>query len=173
MYLSSNGAIVNVIHHDLDLHFQCDEIWNVNSSKTVKASKKCSIITFIKVDSRHRMESLLTLDFNDLELPFQCLWELSQKNASYVFYRGWFSTSNGTIMTVVLHDLALKFHDQTCSCYAFALTKIAQRMSPADLPRLARGPCRRVSLVYGDHEFVASRCVRIARFLYIDALVEG
>ena len=55
MYLPSNGATANVVYHDLDLHSQEHEFWNVNISKMVRASEKCSSVTFIEVDIFHRM----------------------------------------------------------------------------------------------------------------------
>ena len=49
-------------------------------------------------------------------------------------------------MNVEPHDLDLNFQGQTFSCYAFAIKKWnKQRMSTADLPRLAR-PRRGVAL---------------------------
>ena len=59
-YLPLNGRTANVVrlHHDLDLHFQGHELLIVNISKTVRASTKCSSITFIEVDISHRMGPL-------------------------------------------------------------------------------------------------------------------
>ena len=51
----------NVVHHDLDLHYQSHECWNMNITKTVSANEKCSSITFIEVDICHRMKSLRML----------------------------------------------------------------------------------------------------------------
>ena len=39
MYLPSNGAIANIVHRDLDLHFQCHKISNANIWKSVRTSK--------------------------------------------------------------------------------------------------------------------------------------
>ena len=50
-----NGANVNIVHHDLSLHFHSLEFLNVNISKTVRASEKCSNMTFIEVDICHGM----------------------------------------------------------------------------------------------------------------------
>ena len=52
-YFPSNGT-GNAVRHDLDLHFQRNEFSNVNISKTVRASEKCSSMTFIDVDICHR-----------------------------------------------------------------------------------------------------------------------
>ena len=61
----------NVVHHDLDLHFQGHDIWNVNISKTVRASEKCSIMTFIEVDICDRIGPLFNAVLRDLELSFR------------------------------------------------------------------------------------------------------
>ena len=39
----------NVVHHDVDLHFQAHEFSDVNISKTVRAREKYSGMTFITV----------------------------------------------------------------------------------------------------------------------------
>ena len=59
MHLSSNSAIAN--HHDLDLYFQNHEILNASISKTVRASEKRSVMTFIEDDVRCRMAPLSKL----------------------------------------------------------------------------------------------------------------
>ena len=56
----------------------------------------------------------------------------------YDFFRGSYLPSNGTIANGVLHEIDLYFQGQTFSCHAYAVKKIRrQRMSAADLPRLA------------------------------------
>ena len=55
--------MANVVHLDLDLHFQGHENWNVNISKMVRVSEKCSIMTFIEVDIYYRMVPLQMLYF--------------------------------------------------------------------------------------------------------------
>ena len=57
MYLPSNGATTNVVHHDLDLHFQGHDFWNVNMWKMVRTSEKYSRVTFIC----HQMELIWML----------------------------------------------------------------------------------------------------------------
>ena len=57
----SNCATANVVYHDLDLYFQGHEFWNVNISKTVRASEKFSSMIFIEVDICHRMGPLWML----------------------------------------------------------------------------------------------------------------
>ena len=95
-YSPSNSiSLVFFILHDFDLHFQSHEFWNVIILNMVRASKKCSSITFIEVDSWHRIRPIIAnAVLCDLDLNFQghrfktfisrkC-WELSQ-NASYDF----------------------------------------------------------------------------------------
>ena len=67
---------------------------------------------------------LCDLDLNFPGYKFETLisrkrWELSQKN-SYDFYRGEYSRSNGTILTVALCDHDRHFQGQT-SCHAFVI----------------------------------------------------
>ena len=47
MYLPSNGAAANVVHHDLDLHFSDHEFWNVNILQN--GDSKCLRMTFTEV----------------------------------------------------------------------------------------------------------------------------
>ena len=56
--IGSNGVIANVVHHDFDLHFRGDKIWNVNIWKMMRVSEKCSSIIFIEIDICHRMGPL-------------------------------------------------------------------------------------------------------------------
>ena len=58
----SNGAIANVVHHDLDLYFQ-GHIVSLNHIilhiwKTVRASEQCSSTTLMEFDTSHRMVPL-------------------------------------------------------------------------------------------------------------------
>ena len=56
----------------------------------------------------------------------------SANKASYDFYRGWYTQSNGIIVNLVLHDLTWpSFAKSTISCYVFAI-KILQH---SDCPR--------------------------------------
>ena len=48
-----------------------DTILNVNISKTVRASEKCTIMTFIEVDIRHRMDRCKCTILCELDLDFQ------------------------------------------------------------------------------------------------------
>ena len=57
----------------------------------------------------------------------------------YDFHIGWYVPSKGTVANVLLHDLNLHFQNQTFS-YTFIKKMHRQRISPADLPRLARPP---------------------------------
>ena len=50
MYLQSNGVTLNVLHYVFDLYFQGLEFLNAIISKTMKASEKCSRMTFIEDD---------------------------------------------------------------------------------------------------------------------------
>ena len=59
--MPSNGAVANVLYHDLDLHFQGHTLLNVNISKTVRASGKKSVMCLILVDFRLRIEALRML----------------------------------------------------------------------------------------------------------------
>ena len=73
--MPSNGATANVVHYDLDLYFEGHELLNVNISKTVRASEKCSSMTLIEVDICHRMRALrmlysVTLTFTFMVKPF-------------------------------------------------------------------------------------------------------
>ena len=43
MYLSSNGIIMNVVHHDLDLYFQGQKIGNANIWKMVRANENAQL----------------------------------------------------------------------------------------------------------------------------------
>ena len=57
-YLPSIGAMVNVVHRDLGLYFQCCHKPSGNHTifniwKTVRACEKCSSTTFIEVDAGH------------------------------------------------------------------------------------------------------------------------
>ena len=61
MYLPSNGAIANVVHRDLDTYFQGHKIWNANIVKTVKASEKRAVVTFMEAGIRHSRSSLRML----------------------------------------------------------------------------------------------------------------
>ena len=63
--MPSNGATSNVVHRDLGLYSQGHEFWNVNISKTVRASEQCSGETFIVVDICNRM------------IPFPMLYSVS------------------------------------------------------------------------------------------------
>ena len=49
------SGTVNVVDHDLGLHFQGHTFFNGNISKMVRASEKCSSMTFLEVDSCHQM----------------------------------------------------------------------------------------------------------------------
>ena len=49
-YLPSNGTTANVVNYDLDLHFQGHKFFNVNISKMVTASEKCSRMTIMKIE---------------------------------------------------------------------------------------------------------------------------
>ena len=79
-------AIVNVVPLDLDLHFQGYKIWNVNISKTMRASKKCSFMTFIEVDVPNQMGPLQTANVlhYDLDLHFQ-----NNKFQSFISQKWW------------------------------------------------------------------------------------
>ena len=70
-YLQSNGATANFVYDDLDIYFQGHTFFNVNISKTMRASKKCAITTFIEVDICHRMRLLQMLYFVTLTYNFQ------------------------------------------------------------------------------------------------------
>ena len=63
--MPSNGTIVNVVHHDLDLYFQGHNISGnhiiVNIWKMVRASEKCSSTSFIEVGTGYRMVPLQIL----------------------------------------------------------------------------------------------------------------
>ena len=54
-------AIADVVHHDIDSHFQGSIFWNVNILKIVRASVNCSRMTFIEIYICHRMRPLLML----------------------------------------------------------------------------------------------------------------
>ena len=70
-YLPSNGESANNVHHDLDYYFEGYEFWNVNISKEkVRASEKCSSMTFMETDICHRMGPL-RMCTRDLYLQFQ------------------------------------------------------------------------------------------------------
>ena len=140
--LPTNGATANVVHHDLDLHFQGDKSWNVYILETVTASNKYSSMTFIEVNIWHRMGPLPMLNSMTLtrisrsqiwNVNISEMWESYRKNASYDLQRvifaikwhlcecctpwHWFSFSRSNILL--------------CICY-----KKLHRwwMSPADLP---------------------------------------
>ena len=66
-----NGDTVNVVRLDLDLHFQGNKYWNVNISKTLRASEKCSSTTFIEVDICYRMDGNIANLFHELDPNFQ------------------------------------------------------------------------------------------------------
>ena len=51
------------LQHDVDLHLQDDTFVNVSISKTVRSTEKCSSMSFIEIDIRHRMGSLRLLYF--------------------------------------------------------------------------------------------------------------
>ena len=56
--------------------------------------------------------------------------------------------SNGTISNVIIRGIDLHNQGQTFSCYAFTIKHFhRQRMSPADLPLLARHGVALVALV--------------------------
>ena len=56
MYLPSNVVTASVIHHALYLHFYGYEFLNVNISKTMRASEKCSSMNFMDmVDNCYEM----------------------------------------------------------------------------------------------------------------------
>ena len=61
MYWASNGAITNVVHHILDLHFQGQTFLNVNISKAMRVSEKGSRMNYIDGDICHRMGPLQML----------------------------------------------------------------------------------------------------------------
>ena len=54
-YFPSNGATANAVGHDLQLHFQGHTFWNVNISKAVRATEKCSSMSFIEGGICRRM----------------------------------------------------------------------------------------------------------------------
>ena len=45
-----NGIIANVVHRDLDLHFQVTKFGNAIRQNTVSASEKFSVMTLIEDD---------------------------------------------------------------------------------------------------------------------------
>ena len=61
MFLPSSGAIANVEHRELDLHFQGHIILHFNISKTVRDSENYLTMTFPEVDIRHRSTLLRML----------------------------------------------------------------------------------------------------------------
>ena len=117
-YLQANGITANVVHHDLDLYFKGHEFWNVNISKTVRASKKYSRMTFIEVDICHRIWLLRML--NSMTLT----WIFMVKLFTQLFWRGWkkqtlllpwdrkscICLSYGAIANDVHHDLDFQGH---------------------------------------------------------------
>ena len=72
--MPSNGATTNVVRRDLDLHFQGHEFSNLNISKTVRASEKCSSTIFIDVDISHPFVNVVLhdLDLHFQDQPFSC-----------------------------------------------------------------------------------------------------
>ena len=65
MYLSSNGAMANGVHRDLDVYFQGQTISGIhvvyNIWKTVISSEQCRSSSFIDVDIGQRMAPLRML----------------------------------------------------------------------------------------------------------------
>ena len=70
--LLSNGVIVNVILRDLDLHFKCKKISNVNITGAEKASANRQNMTFIDLDICHRMAPIMNVVFIVIKLHIQC-----------------------------------------------------------------------------------------------------
>ena len=58
MYLSLNGTTANVVHYDLELHFQVHKFFNVNILKTVRDNKKIVKYDILQVDICHLMGPL-------------------------------------------------------------------------------------------------------------------
>ena len=75
MYLPSNGAIANAVHHELDLCFHghkiSENLQTYNIWQTVRANENCSITTFVEVDASYRMTPLRMLYIVTLTLIFQ------------------------------------------------------------------------------------------------------
>ena len=132
MFLPSNGTIANTIDHDFDLHYQGHEFWNANISKMVRASEKCSSMTYR--DWYLHNGTIANVVFCDLDLNIEGhksvmlrsrkSWELCN-NASYDVCRRWYLLLNYTIVNVVLRDIDLHFQGQTISYYAFAIKMCA------------------------------------------------
>ena len=87
-YSPSNGAIVDVVHLDIDVYFQGYKIGNANIWNTARVSEKCSSMTFMVVDVRHRKEPLRLLYSLTLTWIFKVKhvtstpwkrWELAEK----------------------------------------------------------------------------------------------
>ena len=55
MYLPSNDATANAVHHALEIHFESHAFLYMNISKTVRSTGKCSSTTLIEADICYRM----------------------------------------------------------------------------------------------------------------------
>ena len=118
-----------------------------NIWKTVKASDKCSSMTFIEVDIRHQTVSLRMWYIVNFTFIFKVnfgheFWNVNNlkrvkardKCSSMTFIEMSNLPSNGTIASVVLCDLVLNFKDQTfqvailtSKCWKFASITIVIR----------------------------------------------
>ena len=97
-YLPSNDATATVVDHDLGLHFQGYEFWNMNIPKTLRASKKCSNTTFIKVHICYRVGTLsmlysVTLTFI-LKFKHFFVMHLQKKNSQAANVHGRFASNS-------------------------------------------------------------------------------
>ena len=99
-YSQSNGvsrmASLRMLCIRTDVRFQGHEYWTVYIWKTVRASEKCSSVTFIEFDIWHRMAPFRTLYVVTSNFIFKVklfLWICYKKVACYADVRGRFASS--------------------------------------------------------------------------------